>query len=124
MNKFTTESDFVDSYLNNFIIASQNVKDQLKQNARIFASCVNLNKTINAVADCAAKRDEVNSFLDSNHEAKNLKEKTLGSCTDRLLKAHQLFYSINHEKSAANYVLLQSSLKQAEAGLTECLNNH
>ena len=57
--KFTLESDFVDSFVNYFVVKSMN--KQFENDALSFTECVNLYKDTTKVADCSSKRDLVNN---------------------------------------------------------------
>jgi hypothetical protein len=123
-NKFSLDSDFVETYLTSYILKGLNIDRSIKNDADIFSRCVNLNKSYIKVANCDAKRDQVNSFLEQSDEAKSLKEAAKSNCKESLLKAHQSFNALNKDLTPADRALLSLSLKQAESELNECIAQH
>jgi hypothetical protein len=117
--KFTPESDFVDSFVNYFLLK----ETKLRHEARTFAECVNLNKTTTIMANCSDKRDKINKYFESNDEVRSSKDKLLRSCSAQILKAHFPFYLLNQStNSITDQMFLKQSLDNNMNSLKKCLD--
>jgi len=119
--KFTLESDFVDSFVNYFVVKKLN--NQIENDALSFAECVNLYKDTTKVADCSNKRDIVNNFFENNEEARNAKEKLKASCSEEIKKAHLSFYNLFKDTQINTFLLLKNNYRDNLDKLNNCYSH-
>ena len=119
--KFTLESDFVDSFVNYFLVNSLN--KEIKNEALSFAECVNLYKDTTKVADCSSKRDLINKFFENNEEARNAKEKLKASCSEEIKKTHLSFYHLFKDAEINNFLLLKKNYRDNFDQLNNCYSH-
>lgn len=126
--RFTLESDFVDSYINSFIISNyynENMGNVI--DANIFGECINLNENVLRTANCTSIGDRVNHFISKlGEDFTKLKEVTSGSCASQALESHNVYYNIdkgNNEKNAflKNYTSAIHYDKRLE--LKQCIDS-
>lgn len=129
--KFPFESDFVDSYLNYFILKNykpsnsntdENLDDMTKS-AEAFNKCVSLHKKSILLSDCAGLRDNVNSYVEANAYVNLLKGIAKENCAEELINAHNINYGIHRELSESPYNmnLLRTKYPDAEKTLRDCI---
>jgi hypothetical protein len=131
IEKYPVESDFLQSYLNSFVIGRFFNKDEnfsLVNDAKVFNSCVHLNPTAYNLANCSDKRDRVEAFIASQEETFN-KYRTVAieNCKSELMNAHGI--SVHFEKdlrktSASELNLLSMKKNKAEDNLFACVNGN
>ena len=121
--KFTIQSDFVDSFLNRVILQHRNKNQGIVNDAKIFEACVNLNTFNMNFSECGVKRDNVNSFIEDNGLS-GFKQQVAESCMAELMEAHSLVYlqHRNNFNSVYSKVINQITLRQSLNDLTECIN--
>ena len=126
-HKYTIESDFVQSYLNTFLLrklASEN--HSLRSDAEVFNSCVNLNPAAYNLADCSTRRERVEAFLTEN-EAKVLPLRAaLDSCKSEGLLAFSLRRQLETDTSSklSELNFLNFKLHKAELALEDCVSKN
>lgn len=90
-DKFPIESDFIDSFLNYFIISNKNKDFNVSKQSLIFAKCVNLNNQTLRIGDCSRARELTYQFLESN-DLNAPKEQILSECSKQVSLAHSNFF--------------------------------
>ncbi len=125
--KFTLESDFIQSYINSFIIKNlfPEKTDKIKD-ASLYHSCVNMLPSSYNLSDCSSMRDRVESFLAENQEKVSSYRTALSNCGSEILLAYSLnrefFNSQSSKFSERNFISYKS--EQAEKSLAECVNRN
>ncbi len=97
MEKFSVDSDYVDSYLDSVLLSR--MPYSISKQGAIYAKCVNLFSAALKISDCEKAKTVVEDFnkLDEYVEKKNrVKE----SCQEEIFKAHSTFYSLINGKDA------------------------
>ena len=124
-NKFSVESDFVDSYLNSLLISSLPSTDyNLRAKANIFSNCVNLVNLTLKTQNCSEARDSLAEIIESE-DFKSSKEKVLGECSESLLLSHRLYYELNSKShSPASYLTLSGRYHIQSQDLKNCMKNN
>lgn len=121
--KFTVQSDFVDSFLNRIVLQQKYQNDEIVNDAKIYESCVNLNAFNLNFSECGLKRDKVNAFIESN-DINSFKQQVAENCTSELLEAHSLVY-LQHRNNFSNIfanVINQIALRDSLDSLVQCIN--
>ena len=129
LNKYSIDSDFIQSYLNLFVVSKFfNGNFSLENDARTFNSCVHLNASAYNLSNCSDRRDRVESFISSNEEVFN-KYRTVAveSCKTELLTAHNLDAQMEKDQrkvspSELNFLTLKKL--EAEEALNNCVKNN
>lgn len=104
MEKFSIDSDYVDSYLDSVLLSR--LPYSISKQGDIYARCVNLQSVALKIGDCENAKSNVDEFnkLDEYVELKNrVKE----NCQQELFKAHSTFYNYINNQNA----ILNNSLK-------------
>mmetsp|Transcript_20729 Transcript_20729/g.21521 ORF Transcript_20729/g.21521 Transcript_20729/m.21521 type:complete len:133 (-) Transcript_20729:120-518(-) len=126
-NKFSVESDFVDSFLSYFLLESvKEASAKLVKNGFLYASCVNFNSQVLKFSDCSLARDEVSSFIEGNEDFSALKSEVASQCTKQVLDAHKMFYIMSKETDAFKVISNSGNIQQIYNNLGSCvtgLNN-
>jgi hypothetical protein len=131
MAKYPVESDFLQSYLNFFILSRFYNKDEnfsLVNDAKVFNSCVHLNPSSFNLANCADRREKVESFITTQEEAFNkYRNIAVENCKPELLNAHGI--SVHLEKDlrgirASELNLLKMQKNKAEESLAACVKSN
>jgi len=94
--RFTLESDFVDSFLNAFILTNFDYykNDSRMNDASVFQECVNLNKDVLKTANCTARKERTQSFIDSlGVKFSKFKSVATEKCSSEILSAHSISYN-------------------------------
>jgi hypothetical protein len=126
--KFSLDSDFVDSFLNYQLIKQYyKTKDNksIIEDARIFNNCVNMNPFNTVVSNCSDRRDRVNEFIDTHIAAfEGYKTYAKENCSNELFAAFGLNHSLNRNaniNSSYTTMLNEMNLKEKEESLSKCL---
>lgn len=128
MNKYPVESDFLDSYLNYFILKSFYANSKIANDADVFKSCVHLNPAFVNLANCSDRRDNVNNFITSNEEGFNkYRNIAIESCKNELLSSHGA--SLQLEKDLRSVAVSEISFiklmtQDNEESLRNCINKN
>jgi hypothetical protein len=131
MAKYSVESDFLQNYLNFFIISRFYKNDEnssILNDAQVFNSCVHLNPSSFNLANCADRRERVESFISSNEEAFNkFRNIAVENCKSDLLNAHGI--NVHLEKDLRNtrpseLNLLKLQIDKAEERLDACIKSN
>ena len=121
--KFTLQSDFVDSFLNRVILQSRyGNSHNIVNDASVFEGCVNLNTFNLNFSECGNKRDSVNSFIEAN-ELGAFKQQVSEACNSEILEAFSLVH-LQHRQpnvSVFNGLLNQVALKESLNNLSQCI---
>lgn len=130
MEKYPINSDFVESYLNYFIIQKYYDKNSrgVAVDALIYRNCVNLNHLNINISMCGERREKVEKFIESKKEDFNkVRDVTVEKCHSELRDA---FYGSrifsddidNVSYSEKQYVWMK--LKEKEDNLEKCINKN
>ena len=125
--KYSLESDFVQSYINKFLIQKLFFTNRLILNdASVFSSCVNMNQLSLNLANCTSRRERVENFIQENEEKFKPYKDSIEKCTPQLHFAYSLQRNFDTNKSLSHTEknFLTSQLKKAEKQLEECLDNN
>jgi hypothetical protein len=131
--KFPVDSDFVESYLNSFILqayffnhekghAKEDV-NQVTRDSLIYAQCVNLNEQVNKLADCSERKENVDKFIEKNPSIAALKTSAVEKCSKELEEAHSLRFSQFREDNAYKRTLFSFKAMEKEENLKKCIDN-
>jgi hypothetical protein len=124
--KFPIESDFVDSYLNDFIIRSYfSDNTDAQTDSDIFKRCVHMNPLVLKISNCADRRDNVNSFIEANLAKFNeVRTSIIENCTRELSEAYSVDKILSKNNEATfNSFLSSAKLKEKESSLNICLKS-
>lgn len=121
--KFTTQSDFVDSFLNRVILDAKFNKEEIANDAKIYEACVNLNMFNLNFSECGDKRDKVESFIDNN-QLQGFKQQLVENCSNEVLESHSLAYQEHRNQFTSPYgkIINQLALKDSLSNLSQCIN--
>ena len=124
-DKFSLESDFVDSFLNSYISKYyKNSSYKLMKNSLVYSSCVNLNNIALKISDCSAARDFVNEEVESNEDLKNLREAAVANCENQVLHAHRIFYeNVSKNQKLSDLYSYYSAEQNVNSSLYNCLKS-
>jgi hypothetical protein len=128
MLKYPIESDFIQSYLNLFVIGNFIKNNQIYNDAAIFNSCVHLNTSAFNLANCSDRRDKVDKFINENEELFNkYKNVSAENCQKELLLAHNINAelekdSLNMKASERNFLNFKE--REATKALYDCVKNN
>ena len=131
MEKYALDSDFLESYLNCFVIKTYFTKQEnlsVISDAALFNSCVHLNSSALKLANCSDRRDSVYAFISDNADCFNkYKSTALNNCKDELYSAHGA--SLHFEKdlsrvSASELNFWTMMRTESEDKLENCINKH
>jgi len=127
--RFTLESDFVDSYINSFLISNyknENLGSVL--DAKVYERCINLNSSVLKTANCTSRGEKVQQYIARfGEEFTKLKETAIGSCSTQILQAHNLFYALNqnsHNQNSYNQNLSIEFHNDKVNALKSCIDSN
>lgn len=125
--KYSIESDYVQTYLNKFIIQTLFFKNQaIINDAFVFSRCVNMVPLANNLANCSSRRDRVENFLNENEETVKPFREAAEKCTSEL----QFAFSINRNLETDNNLKFSEKnffnykRNKAEKELKACIDSH
>jgi hypothetical protein len=124
MEKYPFNSDYVDSYLNYFLLS----RTRVAEDASAYKNCVYMNPISLTLTNCADRRERVNEFLSEKKEQiESLKSVVTGNCGKLLMEAFLLDKSLNNGRdgySLDDKKNLFSRLLDKENQLAYCLERN
>jgi hypothetical protein len=126
-SRFTLESDFVDSFINYFVLDNyKNEEFSVVADSNVYEQCMNLNNNILKTVNCGARGEKVSNYIESlGEEFTKIKEAATGNCSAQILKAHNLRYNINKGSNENNRFLNNltiSTYRDKSAELRQCID--
>ena len=124
MDKYPSNSDYVDNYLNYVLLRISGSK--VSQDAFAFKNCVYMNPMSLTLTNCADRRERINEFMsDKKSLFESLKSTVVTDCGNELIEAFLLDKSLNNGRDV--YMIdarknLLEKLNAKESSLIKCIS--
>jgi hypothetical protein len=109
MEKFSFDSDYVDSFLDSVLLSK--FPYSISKHGEIYAKCVNMYSPALKIADCEKAKSIVEEF-NKNEEYIEKKNKVKENCQDELYKAHSNFYTWVNNKYSIYSIKLNNCINR------------